>query len=203
MYTGIVQGVAEIDATEALPGLSRLTVSMPQALMADLSVGASVGLDGVCMTVTGWQGCLVSFDAMEETLAMTTLGQLQAGDRVNVERSAKQNAEIGGHLLSGHIDGMAQIVDIERRENNWKAFYRLPAALSKYVFKKGFVAVNGCSLTVVDMDDQTGIFSINFIPETLRATTHGERQVGDRVNIEVDRQTQVIVDTVERVLARQ
>lgn len=203
MYTGIVQGVAEIDAIEALPGLSRLTVSMPQALMADLSVGASVGLDGVCMTVTGWQGCLVSFDAMEETLAMTTMGQLQAGDRVNVERSAKQNAEIGGHLLSGHIDGMAQIVEIERRENNWKAFYRLPAALSKYVFKKGFVGVNGCSLTVVDMDDQTGIFSINFIPETLRATTHGERQLGDQVNIEVDRQTQVIVDTVERVLARQ
>ena len=128
---------------------------------------------------------------------------LTVGDRVNVERSARQNDEIGGHLLSGHVDGMADIVEIERRENNWKAFYQLPVSLKKYVFRKGFVAVNGCSLTVVDMDDKSGIFSINFIPETLRATTHGEREPGDRVNIEVDRQTQVIVDTVERVLARQ
>ncbi len=203
MYTGIVQGIGDIESVEALPGLSRIRVRMPSSLMDDLTMGASIGLDGVCMTVTGWQDCLVSFDAMEETLALTSLGKLKAGDRVNVERSARQNAEIGGHLLSGHIDGMAEIIDIEHRENNWKTFYRLPEALRKYVFKKGFVAVNGCSLTVVDMDDQTGIFSINFIPETLRATTHGARQVGDWVNIEVDRQTQVIVDTVERVLARQ
>lgn len=203
MYTGIVQGVGEIVSLETLPGLSHLAVSLPESLLDGITLGASIGLDGVCMTVTGWQDCVVNFDAMEETLRATTLGALTVGDRVNVERSARQNDEIGGHLLSGHVDGMADIVEIERRENNWKAFYQLPVSLKKYVFRKGFVAVNGCSLTVVDMDDKSGIFSINFIPETLRATTHGEREPGDRVNIEVDRQTQVIVDTVERVLARQ
>lgn len=203
MYTGIVQGVGEIVSLETLPGLSRLAVRLPASLLEGVSLGASIGLDGVCMTVTGWRDNVVNFDAMEETLRATTLGGLAVGDRVNVERSARQNDEIGGHLLSGHVDGMAEIADIERRANNWKVFYQLPERLTKYVFRKGFVAVNGCSLTVVDIDDKSGVFSINFIPETLRATTHGERQIGDSVNIEVDRQTQVIVDTVERVLARQ
>lgn len=201
MYTGIVHGAYPLTGLERKPGLHQLTLDLPEPLLAGLTIGASVGLDGVCMTVTGIDGAAVSFDAMQETLRLTTLGQRQRGDRVNVERSAKQGAEIGGHLISGHVDGTAALVAREESENNLTLRFALPAALAKYVFKKGFIAINGCSLTVADLDRQQGTWSVCLIPETRRVTNLDALEVGDRVNIEVDRQTQVIVDTVERVLA--
>lgn len=200
MYTGIVHGAYPVVRIERRPGLHSLVVELPAVLLQDLHVGASVGLDGVCMTVTALDGNRVYFDAMQETLSLTTLGELKEGDRVNVERSAAQGVEIGGHIIAGHVDGMAEIVAVDTPENNRIVTYRLPAALMKYVFRKGFIGVNGCSLTVADIDRDAGTFRVFLIPETLRVTTHGEKSVGDRVNIEVDRQTQVIVDTVERVL---
>ncbi len=200
MYTGIVQGAYPVVDITRKPGLHSLVLELPQPLLVGLEIGASVGLDGVCMTVTAIDGQRVHFDAMQETLSLTTLGGLAESDRVNVERSASQGAEIGGHLVSGHVDGTADIVAIERSENNCSIHYRLPAGLMKYVFKKGFVAINGCSLTVAEVDREACQFTVCLIPETLRVTTHGDKSVGDRVNIEVDRQTQVVVDTVERVL---
>lgn len=203
MYTGIVQGAFAITHCEDETGLRRLGVELPDELLTDISIGASVGLNGVCMTVTRIEGNTLHFDAMAETLRLTTLGQLRVGDRVNVERSAKQGAEIGGHLISGHIDGSAELVERRQSENNLSLYFKLPATLGKYVFTKGFIGLHGCSLTVATMDRSSGIFSVCLIPETLRATNLGELREGDRVNIEVDRQTQVIVDTVERVLAEQ
>jgi riboflavin synthase len=201
MYTGIVHGAFPLASVVRKPGLHQLYIYLPPVLLEDLTIGASVGLDGVCMTVTSIDGGRVSFDAMQETLSLTTLGDLSEGDRVNVERSAKQGAEIGGHNISGHVDGRAEIIAIEESENNCTLRFRLPSNLSKYVFKKGFIGVSGCSLTVADYKRDEAEFSVCLIPETLRVTTFAEKRVGDRVNIEVDRQTQVIVDTVERVLA--
>ncbi|MFT5032393.1 MAG: riboflavin synthase [Bermanella sp.] len=201
MYTGIVYGAYPLCGLEQKPGLSRLTMDLDEFLLAGLEIGASVGLNGVCMTVTASDGYKVHFDAMQETLALTTLGRLRVGDSVNVERSAHQDAEIGGHLISGHVDGVAELVVLEQPENNCTMTFQLPVALTKYVFKKGFVGLHGCSLTVADMDKNSSRFSVCLIPETLRVTNLSDLKIGDRVNIEVDRQTQVIVDTVERVMA--
>ena len=201
MFTGIVSAALPVAQLQKKPGLLSLAIDFPANLLDGLEIGASVALDGVCMTVTAIENGRVSFDAMQETLDLTTLGLLEAGDLLNVERSFKQQQEVGGHILSGHIDCMAEITAIDAAENKKVVHYRLPEAMLKYVFRKGFIAVNGCSLTVVDVDRQASIFHISYIPETLRVTTHAEKTVGDRVNIEIDRQTQVIVDTVERVLA--
>lgn len=201
MYTGIVYGAYPLIELEQRPGLSRLVMELDEVLVSGLNIGASVGLNGVCMTVTAIDGYRVHFDAMQETLSLTTLGQLALGAKVNVERSASQGAEIGGHLISGHVDGVAELVAIERPENNCTLTFQLPQALSKYVFKKGFIGLHGCSLTVADFDKPGARFSVCLIPETLRVTNLSDLKLGDCVNIEVDRQTQVIVDTVERVLA--
>ena len=172
-------------------------------MIADLAIGASVAVDGVCLSVTTIKSNKISFDIMQQTLEVTTLATLIKGSAVNVERSAKQGAEIGGHMISGHIDSIASIASIEEPENNRFVSYQLPARLMKYIFEKGFVSVNGCSLTVAKVDRKQHQFTVRYIPETLRVTTHGRKALGELVNIEIDRQTQTIVDTVERVLANQ
>jgi riboflavin synthase len=201
MYTGIVQGSFILQAVERKPGLHTLSIDLPGRLLEGLEIGASVGMDGVCLTVTSINGCRVSFDVMQQTLELTTLGQLAEGDRVNIERSAKQGVEIGGHMISGHVDGCAEVVSIERPENNCFVSYRAPAEKMKYIFPKGFVGLNGCSLTVAEVDKAGHSFKVCYIPETLRVTTHGDKQPGDKINIEIDRQTQAVVDTVENFLS--
>ena len=201
MYTGIVQGAFKVVAIDRQQGLHTLTLKLPDYLMTDLVMGASVAIDGVCLTVSGIDGSLVKFDVMQQTLELTTLGQLKKNDKVNVERSAKQGAEVGGHPVSGHIDGTVTIVSIEEPENNRFVSYSAPQNKINYIFNKGFIALNGCSLTVAEVDKQNCTFKVCFIPETLRVTTHGEKVPGDKVNFEIDRQTQVIVDTVKAFLA--
>lgn len=203
MYTGIVQGAFSVTAVDNRPGLKTLSIELQDSVMGALNIGASVGVDGVCLSVTAIRGCEVDFDVMQQTLEITSLNDLLVGSLVNVERSAKQGAEVGGHLISGHIDTIAEVVAIEEPENNRFVSYQLPPSLMKYVFEKGFIAVNGCSLTVAKVDREQSQFTVCFIPETLRVTTHSSKQLGDSVNIEIDRQTQTIVDTVERVLASQ
>ncbi|WP_035801348.1 riboflavin synthase [Dasania marina] len=203
MYTGIVQGAFTVTQLQRLPGLLTVTVQLNASLLEDLLIGASVSIDGVCLSVTGMVGEDVSFDIMQQTLDVTTLADLRVGYSVNIERSAKQGVEVGGHILSGHIDSSAQLVAIAEPENNRFVTYQLPAQLMKYVFEKGFIAINGCSLTVAKIDRAKQQFTVCYIPETLRVTTHGSKHIGDSVNIEIDRQTQTIVDTVERVLSSQ
>ncbi|MCG8672790.1 MAG: riboflavin synthase, partial [Pseudomonadales bacterium] len=141
MFTGIVQGMAPIVELEKLSGLYRLSIELPEGLEHGLSVGASIALNGVCMTVTGFNNRQVSFDAMEVTLKLTSLGGLSVGDKVNVERSAKQGDEVGGHIVSGHVDGMADIVSVEPSENNQKVTYQLPESAMLYLFEKGFISL--------------------------------------------------------------
>ena len=200
MYTGIVQGSFPVRKIERKPGLYSLSIDLPDTLLEGLEIGASVGVDGVCLTVTGVDGASVGFDVMQQTLGLTTLGELQEQAVVNIERSARQGAEIGGHILSGHVDGTVEVVAVETPENNRFVTYRAPAEKMKYIFNKGFIALNGCSLTVAEVDREAHTFTVCYIPETLRITNHGCKQVGDKVNFEIDRQTQVIVDTVENVL---
>ncbi|SHG89874.1 riboflavin synthase [Ferrimonas marina] len=199
MFTGIVQGTATVTQIHEQKGLRTLAVSLPNGLAEDLELGASVANNGVCLTVTSVENDTVFFDVMEETLRLTNLADLQVGSLVNVERSLTFGKEIGGHLVSGHVHTSAMIAEREETETNCRLRLKVDSQWMKYILHKGFVAVDGCSLTVGEVFDDG--FNLHLIPETLQLTTLSERQVGDRLNIEIDSQTQTIVDTVERVLA--
>jgi riboflavin synthase len=197
MFTGIVQGVASVAAITDRPGLRSFTLQFPPGFCAGLEIGASVACDGVCLTVTALHdGERADFDVMQQSLALTSLGSLQQGSRLNVERAARDGAEIGGHPLSGHVDFMGEIAEIRRPENNHVLRIAVPARWMRYIFAKGYIAINGASLTVAEADRQAGWFEVWLIPETLRMTTFGEKTVGSGLNIEIERQTQVFVDTV-------
>ncbi|MFJ5158408.1 riboflavin synthase subunit alpha [Pantoea sp. NPDC088449] len=201
MFTGIVQGTAEIVAIEEKELFRTHTVRLPANLLPGLALGASVAHNGCCLTVTEIKGDLVSFDLIKETLRITNLGELSAGDVVNIERAAKFSDEIGGHLMSGHIMTTAEICKIIQSENNREIWFKLQdASQIKYILHKGFVGIDGISLTVGDVTKSK--FCVHLIPETLERTTLGAKRLGQKVNIEIDPHTQAIVDTVERVLAQ-
>ncbi|NDV12434.1 riboflavin synthase subunit alpha [Crenobacter caeni] len=200
MFTGIVQGMAELVAVAEKENFRTHKVRLPEALLPGLELGASVAHNGVCLTVTAVEGDVVAFDLMQETLRATNLGALKVGDRVNVERAARFGDEIGGHAMSGHVLCTAPIVSVTDTPNNRTVRFALPEPVRKYVFDKGYIGIDGVSLTVGDVRD--GEFSVFLIPETLSRTKLGFCAAGDLVNIEVDPQTQAIVDTVERVLAQ-
>ncbi|HCL82181.1 MAG TPA: riboflavin synthase [Nitrospiraceae bacterium] len=196
MFSGIVQACAPITKIESMPGLSRITLEFTGELAKGLNRGASVSVGGACLTVVDINGYQVSFEVMQETLDRTTLGMTCAGDRINIERSIKFGSEIGGHIVSGHVDGTAKIENIERPENNCIITFRCPPDLIRYIFPKGFIALDGTSLTVVDVERKSNTFTVHFIPETLRVTSFGFRKEGDSVNVEVDRLTMAVVETV-------
>jgi riboflavin synthase len=205
MFTGIVQGVATVAALTDRPGLRTLRVAFPSGFLKDVEIGASIALDGVCLTVTGFDeaASTAEFDVMQQTLSLTTLGGLQPGMRVNAERAARDGAEVGGHVLSGHVDFCASVAQIRRPDNNCVLRFAVPAPWMRYVFAKGYIAVNGASLTVAEAgyeESGSGWFEVWLIPETLRMTTFGDKQEGDAVHIEIERSTQVMVDTVRRAV---
>ena len=201
MFTGIVQGVATVERLVERPGLRSVTLALPPGFDEGLAIGASVSVDGVCLTVTERPapGC-ACFDVMQQSLSLTTLSDAGTGSRVNVERAAKDGAEIGGHPLSGHVDATGTLVQIRRPENNHVLRIALPKAAMRYVFAKGYIAINGASLTVAEVHRTDGWFEVWLIPETLRMTTFADKREGDRLNIEIERQTQVFVDTVRDAL---
>ena len=175
------------------------TVELPEDMANGLQTGASVAHNGCCLTVTETDGRTARFDLMAETLDKTNLGRLKTGDLVNLERAARFGDEIGGHLMSGHITATTEILRIERTEHNTTMHFALPAALKPYILPKGFVGLDGCSLTIGSVGEDS--FCVHLIPETLRRTLFGTRQAGDTVNLEIDPQTQAVVDTVGRILA--
>lgn len=197
MFTGIVACQLPVDNIVKKQQLYRLSFHFPEQLLTNLTLGASVAINGVCLTVASMEGCVVSFDAMMETLRITNLADLEKGALVNIERAACFGDEIGGHLLSGHIHSMVEVCGIETPENNKKITFKIPSQLQDYLFEKGYVALNGVSLTLSELTQDR--FSIYFIPETLRVTTFGQVTVGDKMNLEVDSQTQAVVETVKRL----
>jgi riboflavin synthase len=202
MFTGIVQGFFPVRAIVRKTNALSYAVELPEELRSGLKLGASVSVDGVCQTVARVDGALVHFDANDETLRITTLGELAEGSVAHVERAARQGDENGGHVISGHVDATAEVLAVERTPDNCALVLRVPVELARYVFNKGFIAIQGASLTVNAWDETARTFRVNLIPETLRLTTFGAKKVGDRVNLEIDRQTQVIVDTIDRALRR-
>jgi riboflavin synthase len=206
MFTGIVQGIADVAQITERSGLRTLRLRFPDGFGSGLQIGASVSVDGTCLTATAVHDNAADFDVMQQTLSLTTLGALKQGSAVNVERAAKEGAEVGGHVLSGHIDFEASIASIRTPENNRVLRIAVPAPWMRYVFAKGYIAVNGASLTVAEAHREpgdAGWFEIWLIPETLRMTTFSHMREGDALNIEIERQTQVIVDTVRAAVDEQ
>jgi riboflavin synthase len=198
MFTGIVQCAIKIDRIEKKTGLWTLTLTLPERLIPGLTIGASVALNGTCLTVTSINECAVSFDVMMASLSLTNLHSLEEGTLVNVERAAKFGDDIGGHQLSGHVHGVVKVVEVERPENNCIVWFALEDAFKPYIFDKGYIGLNGCSLTIAQVKDDR--FCVYLIPETLSVTTYQNVAVGDGINLEIDSHTQAVVDTVERML---
>ena len=201
MFTGIIQGTAEVVTIDEKTNFRTHTVRLPHGLTHGVELGASIAHNGCCLTVTHFEDDLASFDLMQETLRLTNLGELKVGDRVNVERAARFGDEIGGHAMSGHIITTANVVAINESENNLQIRFQIDHAFTKYIFTKGYIGIDGISLTIGDVEENQ--FEVNLIPETIERTTIGSYQLGNRINIEIDPQTQAIVDTVERTLAQQ
>ncbi|MBX7143163.1 MAG: riboflavin synthase subunit alpha [Oligoflexia bacterium] len=200
MFTGIVKGQGLIEEVTTKPGLHSIRILLPAGAEHELEVGASIAVDGVCLTVTQFRGRVVDFDVMLETLNRTTLGTLEKGSLVNIERAARDGQEVGGHAISGHIDCTAEIVKIEAPENNKVMTFRVEAPWVRYIFQKGYIALNGVSLTISGVEKQAGTFQVWFIPETLRLTSFAGKKIGDRINLEVERGTLVTVDTIRSYL---
>lgn len=206
MFTGIVQTQAVVvDATNQ-GGVLRLALQVEQQYAENLNIGASIAINGCCLTVVKFasdtQGCcVINFDVIDETLKLTNLGKLAVNDTVNFERSVTFGTELGGHIVSGHIHCMAEILSIKHHQDNCKMQLALAKEWQKYVLYKGFVSVNGASLTVGEVDEQG--FWLHLIPETLSITNLDNYREGDKLNIEVDQQTYTIINTVENYLPQE
>ena len=184
MFTGIVQAVGHIASRENRGSDARIAIDAGRLGLADVALGDSIAVAGVCLTVVAIDGTCWSADVSAETLRLTTLGSLAAGEAVNLEKALRLADRLGGHLVSGHVDGVGHVVRIEEDGGSQRWMFRVPAPLARYIAIKGSICVDGTSLTVNTVD--AGTFGVTLIPHTLGVTTFGARKVGDAVNIEVD-----------------
>ncbi len=195
MFGGIVETVGVVQAVTLVKDCKQFTIS-PQKQFDDLKIGDSIAINGVCLTVTAVHPDYFNFTAVPETLALTTLGKLQRGSIVNLERALKVNERIGGHYVQGHIDGIGELAALEEQGAAWLVTIKIAPRLAQYVVKKGYVAVDGMSLTVVE--EATDQFSVVFIPHTQAATIVKAYCLGTQLNIEVD----IVGKYVEKFLVR-
>ncbi|MGN9839483.1 riboflavin synthase [Nonomuraea sp. H19] len=196
MFTGIIEEKGEVVAIEQAGGGARLSVRGP-IVTSDAKHGDSIAVNGVCLTVVAVEGDVFTVDVIKESLDRSSLGALTEGSVVNLERAVRADQRLGGHIVQGHVDGTAVLLSREPGESWDDLRFSLSEALSRYVAEKGSIAIDGISLTVTTVDDES--FGVSLIPTTLKLTTMGDRQVGDMVNIEVD----VIAKYVERLVGRQ
>lgn len=196
MFTGIVQGVGEIVAKTTVNTVTSMTISLPN--VENLAIGASVSINGVCLTVVSIESNNVQFDIIDETIDRTNLGDISVGDTVNIERSLKFGDEVGGHILSGHIFDTGIINSKTKKGDQMSLSILAPPSVQKYLTEKGYIAIDGISLTIGEINN--GCFDLHIIPETMRLTILDSKEVGDIVNIEIDSNTQLIVETIERLL---
>ena len=193
MFTGIVEERGTVASIEQLTNAARVAIR-GSVVLSDVRTGDSIAVNGVCLTVVDLGPDYFTADVMEETLKRSSLDAVAAGSEVNLERAARLDSRLGGHLVQGHVDGTGAVLAIEP-DAHWTAMrISLPVDLGRYVVEKGSITVDGVSLTVVAVDDEA--FSVSLIPTTLAETTLGSRQVGDRVNLEVD----AIAKYVERLM---
>jgi len=194
MFTGIVQAVGEIVALEPRGGDTRLRVRTAKLPLDDVGLGDSISTNGVCLTVVDLPGDGYWADVSVETLNFTTLGDLEPGSPVNLEKSLTPMTRLGGHIVSGHVDGVGQVLKLYEDGRSWRAVLRAPDNLARYIAKKGSICVDGTSLTVNDVNGAE--FDLNIIPQTMAETVFGSYAVGSRVNLEVD----VIARYLERLV---
>jgi riboflavin synthase len=197
MFSGITQGLFAVKSLVKRPGLLQYSVVLNQDLIKDLAIGASVAIDGVCQTVVGIQGLIVSFEAIQETLTKTTLNELFINRQLSVERSMRCGDELGGHELSGHVFETAAIVDKKITDNNLSLTIQCSKACFAFIKPKAYIAVDGSSLTIGLIDKKQGSFSIHLIPETLRRTNFANKNIGDKVNLEPDMKIMVLLEMAQ------
>jgi riboflavin synthase len=195
VFTGIVEELGRVVAVEHGAQSARLTVEGP-LVAADAVHGASIAVDGVCLTVVDHDDARFTVDVMAETLSRSALAAVRPGQRVNLERAMPADGRFGGHVVQGHVDGTGRVVAREPGDRWEVVTIAVPPELSPYVVEKGSVTVDGVSLTVSGLDDAAGTFSVSLIPTTLELTTLSHRAVGDLVNLEVD----VLAKYIERLL---
>ena len=183
MFTGLIEGIGKVKAITRRGEDLRLTIA-PLVEMSDVRTGDSISVSGVCLTVTDVKAGAFTVDVSGETLSRSTLGHLRLADEVNLERALRFTDRLGGHLVSGHVDGVGSLLKKDQQQRSWILKIAMEAALSRYVIEKGSIAVDGISLTV-NRCEKTA-FEVNVIPETGRVTTILKKKVGDLVNIETD-----------------
>jgi len=197
MFTGLVQGVGEVVSISKSKDSALITFNSD--LAGQLAVGDSISINGVCLTATQINGNTFTADVMVQTLKLTTLGNLVSGSKVNTELATRADARLGGHIVQGHVDGVAKVV-VSQPGEKWQRFVvQIPDTLRRYVVNQGSICVDGVSLTVGEINDETSQMTLWLIPETLAKTTLGLRKAGDTVNIEVD----VLAKYVERLVQAQ
>jgi riboflavin synthase len=200
VFTGIVEGVGIVEAVQPHGERVRLVLAPPAELLGGVEVGDSIAVNGACLTVTSLEAGRVAFDAVRETLAKTSLGDLRSGARVNLERALRAGERLDGHIVQGHVDTAGHVRSLERRGDDVVLRVDCDPDFADLLVDKGSVAVDGVSLTVVDAGPSD--FSVALIPHTLAATTLGERGPGDRVNLEADVLGKYVKRYVERILSR-
>lgn len=196
MFTGIVEELGKVSHLEALGDAVRISITGP-LVVSDANIGDSIAVNGVCLTVTTKSADGFTADVMQETLNRSTLGNLAAGDPVNLERPVTMATRLGGHMVQGHVDGMGEVTEREVSDNWEVVTIKPPKDLLKYIVEKGSITVDGTSLTIASVN--AAVFTVSLIPETLSKTTLGIRQVGDKVNLEVD----VMAKYVEKLIGAQ
>lgn len=205
MYTGIVLGTEKIKAIQTQQGYQRILVANTQGYMDDVFIGASVAVDGTCLTVCEIAADLshIGFDISQLSLDLTTLKWLRPGALVNIERSFKLGMENGGHSLYGHIEGITEVITATHHGETLHLELKIPTENMRYFFLKGFIGLHGCSLTINQVNKVQNLISIDLIPETLRLTNLNAVQVGDFLNYEIDQSTRTMVDTIEGIFQNQ
>lgn len=193
MFTGLIQAIGVLQRIDRQGADAQMVVRSLSPL-ADLELGESIAVDGACLTVAAFQGSIFTADVSVETLSRTTLGRKAAGNRLNLERALRLGDRLGGHLVSGHVDGIGVLTDRTKDGRSWRLFFKVPAELSRYIVAKGSIAINGISLTVNGCGPDR--FDVNIIPHTADQTTVPDLQIGDQVNLETD----IIGKYVERLL---
>jgi len=184
MFTGLVEASGRIARVEPTGRDRRLRIEPDAGLMSDIAEGDSISVSGACLTAVAPDGSGFQVDVSAETLDHTTLGAMRAGDRVNLERAVLPTTRLGGHLVSGHVDGVGEVVERTEDGRSWRFTFRTPVGLARYVAPKGSICIDGISLTVNEVDGDR--FGVNIIPHTMAVTTLGSTGVGDRVNLEAD-----------------
>jgi len=184
MFTGIIEATGRIARIEPRGGDVRLVVKAGSLGLDDVAIGDSISVSGVCLTAIALDGDTFAADVSNETLSVTSLGALAVGAAVNLEKAMRLSDRLGGHLVSGHVDGVGRVVSVEPDARSQRWTFELPAELARYVASKGSIAIDGVSLTVNEVDDRR--FGVNLIPHTVEVTTFRDRRAGDSVNIEVD-----------------